>query len=183
MSQVRNLAFDPDAGVRKAAYEAELTAWERPPSARGGLERRERRGEHARGAAGWDGGPARHRPVRQPHRPATLDAMFAAARDSFPDFRRYLRAKARPRDGRSDSFRCGGGPRLVRLFAPVGESGRDWGWDEATTFLEEQFGRYSPKMRAFAAGPWRSGGSTPRRARESATARSVPDCAATSPAS
>jgi pepF/M3 family oligoendopeptidase len=152
MSQVRNLAFDPDAGVRKAAYEAELTAWERAAvplaAALNGVKGEANTLARRRG---WDGGPLDIALFDNHIDRATLDAMFAAARDSFPDFRRYLRAKARALGtGEATPSGSGGGLAWFDLFAPVGESGRDWGWDEATTFLEEQFGRYSPKMRAFA---------------------------------
>jgi len=72
----------------------------------------------------------------------TLDAMMGAARESFPDFRRYLRAKARAL----------GLPALAwyDLFAPVGHSAREWSYDDGTQFILEQFGSFSPKLRGLA---------------------------------
>src|SRR5262249_26021499 len=72
----------------------------------------------------------------------TLDALLAAARESFPDFRRYLRAKARVL----------GIPALAwyDLFAPVGKSERVWSFDEAAQFIAEQFGSFSPRLRGLA---------------------------------
>jgi oligoendopeptidase F len=70
---------------------------------------------------------------------ATLDAMHEACRESFPDFRRYLRAKAR----------LLGKARLpwCDLFAPVGgDRVRPWSWDDTAAFVVEQFGTYSPKL-------------------------------------
>jgi len=74
---------------------------------------------------------------------ATLDAMMGAARESFPDFRRYLRAKARAL----------GVPALAwyDLFAPVGGSARKWQYDEGARFVIEQFGTYSSKLGTLAA--------------------------------
>jgi pepF/M3 family oligoendopeptidase len=70
--------------------------------------------------------------------------MLSAARASFPDFRRYLRAKAA----------VFGAERLpwYDLFAPVGDASaaRAFLWPEAETFVSENFGAYSEKMRAFA---------------------------------
>ena len=65
----------------------------------------------------------------------TLDAMMEAARESFPDFRRYMQAKARVL----------GLDRLAwyDISAPVGEGIRVWDYDDATRFIVEQFGTYS----------------------------------------
>ena len=77
----------------------------------------------------------------------TLDAMMTAARESFPDFRRYLSAKARAL----------GLERLAwyDLFAPVGGGSRAWSFDEAAAFVVEQFGTYSQRMSDFAARAFR----------------------------
>jgi pepF/M3 family oligoendopeptidase len=73
----------------------------------------------------------------------TLDAMLQAARESFPDFRRYMRAKARAL----------GIERLAwyDIFAPVGESTRVWQYPDARDYIVRQFGTYSDKMSEFAA--------------------------------
>jgi pepF/M3 family oligoendopeptidase len=69
--------------------------------------------------------------------------MLQAAHASFPDFRRYLRAKARAL----------GLPALAwyDLFAPVGRDEKSWDFDEARAFIVEQFGTYSPRLSGFAA--------------------------------
>ncbi len=73
----------------------------------------------------------------------TLDVMMAATHEAFPDFRRYLRTKARAL----------GLQRLAwyDLFAPLEGSERGWSFAEAQAFIIEQFGTYSAKMRDFAA--------------------------------
>src|SRR5437763_16090664 len=75
------------------------------------------------------------------------DAMLTAAHESFPDFRRYLHAKARVL----------GLPRLAwyDLFASVGKSDKVWEYDEAARFIIEQFGTYSSRLSDFAARAFR----------------------------
>jgi pepF/M3 family oligoendopeptidase len=147
MSQVRNLARDPDRQVRRRAHEAELAAWERAAlpiaaalnSIKGqvlALGRR-RRWATPLDASLFDNGIDR----------ATLDAMMSAAREFFPDFQRYLRAKAR----------LLGVERLAwyDLFAPVGGGGRGWQFSDAEAFIVTQFARYSPRLGDFAARAFR----------------------------
>ncbi len=147
ISALRNLAYEPDRETRRRAYEAELVAWQRAAlplagalnSIKGEVNTLSRR-------RGWDtpldAALLDNRIDRQ-----TLDAMMDAARDSFPDFRRYLRAKARML----------GLERLAwyDLFAPVGASTRAWSYDEASAFIVEQFGSYSQRMSDFAARAFR----------------------------
>ena len=73
--------------------------------------------------------------------------MFTAARESFPDFRRYLHAKARAL----------GLPVLAwyDLLAPVGASGRVWSFGASEQFIVAQFGSYSPRLSAYAARAFR----------------------------
>lgn len=140
MSAVRALAHDPSAGVRRAAYEAELAGWERAAvplaAALNGIKAEVHTLNQRRG---WpdDLEPALF--ANNVDR-ATLGAMHEACRESLPDFRRYLRAKAR-RLGRE---------RLPwwDLFAPVGGDGADasWSWENAAAFVVEQFGTYSPRL-------------------------------------
>ncbi len=95
MSTIRNLASDRDRNVRRRAYEAELAAWKRAElpistalnSIKGELltlaERRR-----------WES-PLDIALFNNHIDQQTLDAMMTAMRESFPDFRRYLRAKAK----------------------------------------------------------------------------------------
>lgn len=143
MSEVRNLAFHEEQEARRRGYEAELAAWQAnavPFAA--ALNSIKGEGITLQRRRKWP--TALDQALFQNHidRP-TLDAMFAAARAAFPDFRRYLRAKAR----------LLGAERLpwYDLFAPVGRSRRSWDWDEAVDFIVEHFGSYSPRLSAFAA--------------------------------
>ena len=143
MSAVRNLAYDRDREVRRRAYEAELAGWERVAvplaaalnSIKGQVNTlaRRRGWESPLDAAIFDANIDRQ----------TLDAMMTAAHESFPEFRRYLRAKARAL----------GLERLAwyDLTAPVGGGGRAWSFTGAAAFVVEQFGSYSQRMSDFAA--------------------------------
>ena len=106
----------------------------------------------------------------------TLDAMFTAARESFPVFRRYLHAKARAL----------GLPTLAwyESLAPVGASGRAWSFEASEQFIVSQFGSYSQRLSDYRrAGVPRAAGSTPSHAPANATARSACRCGPTSRAS
>ena len=139
MSAVRTLAHDKDAAVRKAAYEAELAGWERAAvplaAAMNGIKGEIRTLNQRRG---WADDLEPMLFANNIDR-ATLDAMHAAARESFPDFRRYLRAKAR----------LLGKPQLpwYDLFAPVGgDDARAWSFADAADFVVAQFATYSDTL-------------------------------------
>jgi len=147
MSSVRALANDPDRAVRRAAFEAELQAWERvsvPMAAA------------LNGVKGYQGTLRRRRGYTDDVEPtlrqnsidrATLDAMQAACVESFPDFRRYMHAKARAL----------GIDRLAwyDVSAPMGGLTTVYSWPDAERFIEAQFGAYSPRMAEFAARTFR----------------------------
>ncbi|HEU0001797.1 MAG TPA: M3 family oligoendopeptidase [Ktedonobacteraceae bacterium] len=147
MSMVRNLAYDGDRETRRRAYEAELGGWQKVAvplaatinSIKGEVNTLSRR-------RGWQSSleaSLLDNNIDQ----QTLDAMMTAAREAFPDFRRYLNAKAHAL----------GLSRLAwyDLFAPVGSEERVWTFNEATSFIVEQFGAYSPRLSDFAARAFR----------------------------
>jgi oligoendopeptidase F len=141
---VRNLAGDPDPAVRRAAHVAEVAAWESVEvplaAALNGVK-----GETSvlNRRRGWpdDLEPAlHHNAVDRP----TLDALTAAVRAGLPDFRRYLRAKARLLG------HDGGQLPWWDLLAPVGGPSAPVRWDEACATVEGAFATYSPSLRALA---------------------------------
>ncbi|HEV2236247.1 MAG TPA: M3 family oligoendopeptidase [Ktedonobacterales bacterium] len=151
MSVVRNLAYDADPAVRRAAYTAELAAWQRaavPLAA--AMNSIKGEGNTLAARRGWES-PLEAALFDAAIDQATLDAMLGAAREFFPDFRRYLRAKARAL-GSGDH---GDALPWYDLFAPVGESGRVWPYDEAEAFITRQFGSYSPRLSDYAARAFR----------------------------
>lgn len=147
MSMVRNLAFDNDRETRRRSYEAELIGWQKVAvplaaamnSIKGEVNALSRR-------RGWQT-PLDESLLDNNIDHQTLDAMMTAAREAFPDFRRYLHAKAHAL----------GLSRLAwyDLFAPVGGEDRVWTFNEATSFIVEQFGVYSQRLSDFAARAFR----------------------------
>jgi pepF/M3 family oligoendopeptidase len=146
ISALRNMAFDPDREVRRRAYAAELAAWERaavPIAA--ALNSIKGEANTLAQRRGW-GLPLDTSLFENNIDRPTFDALLAAARESFPDFRRYLRAKACALGTTATS------PALAwyDLFAPVGHSMRVWSYDAAAQFIAEQFGSFSPRLRGLA---------------------------------
>ena len=142
MSGVRNLAYDNDRGVRKTAYEAELAAWKanEVPCAAATNSIKGEVGILAE-LRGWSSPLEPSLEQNNIDKP-TLDALLSAARETFPEFRRYLRAKAK----------LLGQEKLAwfDLFAPVGASKQEWTYEAATNFVEKHFRNYSDKMADFA---------------------------------
>src|SRR5262249_39159081 len=123
MSAIRNLAYEEERKVRRSAYEAELRGWEQVAvplaaalnSIKGQVSALSRR-------RGW-ATPLDEAIFDASIDRQTLDAMMSAAEESFPDFRRYFRAKARILGSEALAW--------YDLFAPVGETSRSWAFDEA----------------------------------------------------
>jgi oligoendopeptidase F len=147
MSAVRSLANDPDLEVRRTAHEAELKAWESVQvplaAALNGIKGYQRLLHRRRGYSDDVESTLLLNNIDR----ATLEAMQQACVESFPDFRRYMHAKARAL----------GIERLAwyDLSAPVGSGGRVFTWPDAEAFIREQFAAYSPRMAEFAARSFR----------------------------
>jgi len=142
MSAIRNLATEPDRDVRHRAWQAELGAWEAHTlpiaAALNGVK-----GQVLTLGARRDwADPLDESLFWSAIDRDILDVMVEEARAAFPEFRRYLRLKAR----------LLGTPELAwyDLFAPVGDAGRTWTWPEAIAFIEDQFGAYSDRLRDLA---------------------------------
>ncbi len=142
MSQIRNLANERDRDLRRSGYEAELSAWRQNAlplaAAMNGIKGQVNTLATRRG---WDG-PLDEACFDNHIDRATLDAMMTAARESFPDFRRYLRAKAHALGLDALTW--------YDLFAPIGDDPKNWAWDEARTFIVHHLYGYSERMGAFA---------------------------------
>ena len=143
MSVIRALASDPDASVRKAAYYAELAAWEKNALPLCAAMNSIKHDSNVMAARRKWGTPLDSALFGNHIDQETLDAMLSAARKSFPDFRRYFRAKAKLVSGAETLT-------WYDMFAPVGETKQAWSWAEAEEFVAVQFGTYSVKMRDFA---------------------------------
>jgi len=160
MSAARNLAYDPDRNVRTSAYKAELDAWERNKIATAAA---------FNGIKGDVATLCRRRKWASPleeslfenHIDSTvLGAMMSAAHRSFPDFRRYLNAKAKLLDLDQLAW--------YDLFAPIASETRTWLWKDAEDFVVETFGTYSDRLKSYAKRSfderWIDAGSRPGKA-------------------
>ncbi|MGH2443927.1 MAG: M3 family metallopeptidase, partial [Chloroflexota bacterium] len=142
MSRIRNLAYDADRDVRERAYHAELAAWEgaaTPLAA--ALNSIKGQSNTMQLRRGWPEVLDFALFMNNVDR-GTLDAMMESARASFPDFRRYMHAKAKVL----------GLPKLAwyDLFAPAGRMSRTWSFDDAHHFLVEQFSTFSSRLAGLA---------------------------------
>lgn len=141
---VRGLATAADAEVRRRAHDAELGAWEAnaiPIAAALNAIKGEQQTLTLR--RGWPSVLDAQLYGQSVDR-ATLDAMQAAMVASFPDFRRYLQAKAA-------ALSSGAEHQLAfwDLFAPMGDT-RPRSWEEAQQAVDEAFASYSPQLQALA---------------------------------
>lgn len=142
MTQLINLHTHPDEDVRRRAYEVQNRAWDgvREPlaAALNGIKGtvntlNRRRGRTDALHSAIDAGRIDR---------TTLEVMLAAMEASFPMFRRYFKAKATYL----------GKEQLAwwDLFAPVGASEKRYTWDEARTFILENFANFTPELATFA---------------------------------
>lgn len=138
ITAILNLSHHPDSDIRRRAYEAELTAWEtvREPlaAAVNGVKGTVATLSKRRGRL-----DALHTSLDQARIDReTLNTMLDAMRDSFPSFRRYLRAKAKRLGYNALPW--------WDLFAPGGRAGHHYAWDETLGFIVEQFGTFSARL-------------------------------------
>jgi pepF/M3 family oligoendopeptidase len=146
ITALQNIAWhDPNADVRRRAYEAEIAGWQsvREPLAAclNGIKGASATLNRRRGRT-----DALHTSLDQSRLDrATLDAMMGAMQESFPTFRRYLRAKA-ARLGHTAL-------PWWDLFAPVVAAGageRHFTFPEAEAFIIQNFGQFSSRLAGLA---------------------------------
>ncbi len=140
--ELRAMASHEDRDVRRRAWEKELSCWKSaqiPLAAalngvKGSTEVLNRR----RGCKS-----TLDRAVRQSEMSReTLNAMIEAMKGALPDFRRYMKAKARLLGLEKLSW--------YDVIAPVKGSGKSWSWEECRQFIIKHFGALSPEYSDFA---------------------------------
>ncbi len=138
MTQIRNLAFEADREVRRAGFEAEQRAWkhwEVPIAA--AMNSIKGQVNYLAKRRGWSS--PLDVAVFQAHMDReTLDAMLGAARNAFPVFRRYLKAKAKNLGLEKLAF--------FDIFAPLAGEAREWKWVDACNFVASNFDKFSRRM-------------------------------------
>ena len=128
LSSVRNLAYSPDAAVRKDAYEAEIACYEKikDPVAFSinSIKLQVINGARLRGFAS----PLEQVLFNSHMTRETLDALLDSMREHMDLFRRYLRIKAKALGHEN-------GLPWYDLFAPMGSSERKFTVEEAKDYL------------------------------------------------
>ncbi|CAN5410716.1 M3 family oligoendopeptidase [soil metagenome] len=144
MPAVRGLATHGDPAVRRAAYDSELTAWPTVATAvaaamnaiKGEANTINRR-RH------WDS-PLDASLFANSVSRATFDAMQSAIVAAMPDFRRWMRTKARLH-GHHETSGEGGLP-WWDLMAPLPHAATEVSWDEGLDVVRDGFASYDPKL-------------------------------------
>ncbi|MGD0422384.1 MAG: M3 family oligoendopeptidase [Candidatus Bathyarchaeia archaeon] len=138
ITSILNLSHHKDPDVRRRAYTAELEAWKtvREPlaAALNGVKGTVVTLSKRRGRV-----DALHASLDQARIDReTLTTLIETMQESFPSFRRYLKAKAK-------RMGCNALP-WWDLFAPVGTVDHHYSWDETREFIVEQFGTFSGRL-------------------------------------
>jgi pepF/M3 family oligoendopeptidase len=139
LSEIRNLAYSPDAAVRKAAYEAELACYDKiADSVAFALNNIKNQVSMLAEKKGY--ASPLDLTLEQAHMSReTLDAMMEAIGDYLPVFRKYLRSKG-------EKLGHANGLPWYDLFAPLGKSDKTYSLEECRDYLLECFGTLTPEM-------------------------------------
>lgn len=142
LSSVRNMAYSEDAGTRKQAYEAELAAYAQVETALA-ASLNALKGEALTfcEARQYDSLLDQTLEASRMDR-QTLEALLEAMREALPDFRRYLKSKAR-------LLGHPNGLPFYDLFAPMGSDVKTFSPEEARAYLVRVLGSFSEEMGAF----------------------------------
>ena len=139
LPEVRNLAYSPDAKVRKEAYKAEIAAYEKIQDgvafAINNIKAQVTMLSKKRGHKSvLDMTLKQSRLQRE-----TLEAMMEAIKESLPMFRSYLRKKAVMLGYKN-------GLPWYELFAPMGNADKTFTIEETKKYLTSCFQEFSPQM-------------------------------------
>lgn len=139
LSTARNMAYDPDPAVRRAAYEAELKCYDSIKDAVACalnsiklqvLSECELRGYES---------PLQKTLYTSRMRKETLDALIGAMEEYLPAFRKYLKAKAK-------ALGHEGGLPWYDLFAPMGKNEKTYTVEDAKAYLLGIFGGFDKEL-------------------------------------
>ena len=139
LSAVRNLAYDPDPAVRKAAYEAELACYEQIKApvafALNSIKLETLSDCQLRGYASPLDRTLEHSYMKR----ETLEAMLEAMEEYLPKFRQYLKAKGKALGHEN-------GLPWYDLFAPMGNSSARYTPESAKALLVELFSTFDSEL-------------------------------------
>ena len=139
LSAVRNLAYSPDAEVRRKAFEAEIACYDSIKEAVAFalnsiklqvLTECELRGYES---------PLAKSLYQSRMKKETLDALLGAMQEYLPAFRKYLKAKAK-------ALGHEGSLPFYDLFAPMGKNDKVYSVDDAKSYLLGIFGQFDQDL-------------------------------------
>ncbi len=139
LSAIRNLAYDPDPAVRKAAYEAEIACYDRIKDsvafALNSIKLETISDCQLRGYESPLARTLKHSDMKQ----ETLDAMLGAMDEYLPKFWQYLKAKAK-------ALGHANGLPWYDLFAPMGNSSTKFTTEGAKELLVNLFSTFDSEL-------------------------------------
>ena len=139
LSEIRNMAYSPDAAVRRTAYEAELASYEKiEDSVAFALNNIKTQVTMLAAKRGYESPLAMTLEEARMSR-ETLDAMMEAIDEYLPVFHKYLRKK-----GQMLGYE--NGLPWYELFAPMGKAGKTYTLEEAEQYLCDTFRELTPEM-------------------------------------
>ena len=139
LSEVRNLAYDADADVRRRAYEAELKCYDSIKDAVAfALNSIKLQVLSECSMRGYES-PLQKTLYTSRMKKETLDALISAMEEYMPAFRKYLRAKAK-------ALGHEGGLPWYDLFAPMGKSDKTYTVAEARDYLLGIFKNFDTEL-------------------------------------
>ena len=139
LSAIRNMAYDPDAEVRKSAYEAELACYDRIKDAvafaLNSIKLETISDCKLRGYASPLERTLKHSDMKQ----ETLDAMLGAMDEYLPKFWQYLKAKGKALGHEN-------GLPWYDLFAPMGNATTKYSTEDARKVLVDLFSTFDSEL-------------------------------------
>ena len=139
LTEVRNLANSPEAAVRKAAYEAEIAAYEKIEDALAfALNNIKNQVTMLSEKRGYES-PLALTLTQARMKRETLDAMMEAIKEYLPKFRKYLRKKG-------EMLGHSNGLPWYELFAPLGKADKVYTVEEAREYLVTCFRSFSDDL-------------------------------------
>lgn len=143
LSEVRNLSSDKDQKVRKAAYEAELAAYPKiAQSVAYALNGVKGEVNELCELRGFDSALDQAVYTSRMEK-STLDALISSMRDYLPHFHKYLKRKGELLGHKN-------GLPYYDVFAPIGESSKEFSIDEAMDYIFKNFATFSPELEKLA---------------------------------
>ena len=139
MAAIRGMASNPDARVRKAAYDAEMQAWPTIATAcAAAMNAIKGEANSVNRRRNWASPLDASLYANSVSRP-TFDAMQSAIHASLPDFRRWLRVKGQLNGDKN-------GVSWWNLMAPLSFAPSNISWDEGVQLVRGAFGAYSDRL-------------------------------------